>query len=308
MKFASYLLLGAVMLLSVGLLTACDGDAATAPPPYMGGIDALTAEFESIGTVGEGRERASVWSDESFPVAVEFRNKGEYTIPAHEVEMNIKGISEHDFTGIQFTKDNTEEIGRATEDFPEGGWYYADFGDAKYSPEISGSRHQVEIFVEYIYPYETYINIPQVCHSYDIRDDSICRVDSSRQVFNSAGPIRAKNAEQRYIGRNKMLVELEVEHVGRDWARMKAHDTDTFDDRYYKAYFTVNDPSWDCRSTGGDANVIRIPSEGDGTGVIRCTYDDLQEGDNERRALNFDLEYYYKDQINKEIVIKEPFE
>lgn len=306
MQMKRYVFLGIVMLISSILLVACESDTASVPPPYLGGMDALVADFERIGSVGEGRTGASVWEDESFPVAVEFKNRGEYTIPANKVEMNIRGISQNDFSGIDFTKDNTEEIMGATEYFPRGGEYYTHFGDARYISGVSGSRHQVEVFVEFIYPYETYISIPQVCHSYDVRDHSVCRVDSMRQAFSSGGPLRVKSAEQMYIGRNKMQVVIEVEHIGRDWASMKARESDTFDDRYYKAYFEVDRPEWYCRSTGGETNVVRIPTEGDRTGVIRCEYDNLQEGDNHREALNFDLSYYYKDQISKEVIIKKP--
>ncbi|MFW6383025.1 MAG: hypothetical protein ACOCZQ_00110 [Nanoarchaeota archaeon] len=308
MQMIRYVLLGVVLVFTLSFLTACEtGDDREVRSPWQGGMHGLVGEFdvEAIGTVGEGRQRASVWSDESFPVLVEFENLGEYTIPANKVEMEIVGISENDFSGLTFNKDNTEEIRGVTERF-DGGIYYADFGDARYN-ELSGSQHTSTIALEYTYPYETYINIPRVCYSYDVRDDSICRVDSSRRAFSSGGPIRVKSVEQSFIGRDKMMLEIKVEHVGADSARMKSRESDSFDDRQNEAYFTVDDPDWDCRSRQGETNVVRIRSEGDQEGTIRCTYENLEEGANHVSALQLDLEYYYKDRTSMDVTIKDPY-
>ncbi len=308
MQTIRYVLLGAILIFTFSFLTACEsGDDRVVRSPWQGGMHGLVAEFDvgAIGTVGEGRQRASVWEDESFPVIAEFENLGEYTIPANKVEMRIIGISQNDFSGLSFTKDNTEEIRGVTERF-DGGVYFADFGNARYH-ELSGSQYTARITLEYTYPYETYIQIPRVCYSYDVRDDSECRVDSSRKAFSSGGPIRVKTVDQSFIGRDKMMLEIKIEHVGSDGARMKARESDSFDDRQYEAYFSVDDPNWDCRSRHGHTNVVRIRSDGDQEGTIRCTYENLQEGENYVSALQLDLEYYYKDRTSMDVTIKNPY-
>jgi len=61
--------------------------------PFAGGIEGLTAEFIEIGSVSDTGAQNEVWEDEYFPVEISLMNKGEYTVGAHDVELEIKGIT-----------------------------------------------------------------------------------------------------------------------------------------------------------------------------------------------------------------------
>ncbi len=304
MKFIKYTLLSALLIFTLLFMVGCDTEHDTpVTSPYYGGIHGLEAEFERVGRVSDTGERASVWEDESFPLAVRLRNKGEFTIPSHEVEMNIKGIAKNDFSGIDFHKTNDEEIDKVSQFMPDGGTLFVDFGNAKYN-YLEGTHYDANIYLEYTYPYETYINIPRVCYKYDIRDDSVCTVDSRRQAFASGGPIRIREVKQSYIGRSNMMLEIEIENLG--GGRAKAHKSDSFSSDWDEVFFRVGDTDWACESHGtSDSNVARMHRTGDKKATIRCTNDNLEKDALYTRAITLTLEYYYRDKVSQTVRIKE---
>ena len=304
MHITKHITLGIILIFALSFTVGCDErHDSPVTSPYYGGINGLEAEFEDIGRVSDTGERISVWEDDDIPISVILRNRGEYTIPAHSVDMRIRGIAQSDFSGISFQKDNPEEIDKVTEYLPEGGQLYIDFGNARYN-YLEGTHYDANFFMEYTYPYETYINIPRVCYKANIRDDSVCTVDSTKQAFASGGPIQVRTVQQRYIGRGKIMLEIPIENVGGGHA--KAHENDEFDPNRDEVYFRINDADWDCQSPGGaSSNIARISSGGETK--IRCINDNLEADALYTKSVTLTLEYHYKDRISQTVrIMAEP--
>ncbi|MFW6449821.1 MAG: hypothetical protein ACOCZ6_02105 [Nanoarchaeota archaeon] len=289
-----------VLIFSMG--ASCDEGSEQIDSPYMGGHKGLVAEFQEIGSIESSGPENQVWEDESFPVQVELQNKGEHTVPAHEAELEIRGISKSDFSGLDFTKDNSEKIEAVDKDYrPEGGFSYVDFGNAKYN-KLEGTHYDAQLFVEYTYPYETHINMPRVCVKGDVKEDGVCDVEGNKKAYASAGPIQAGDAEERIMGRGAVMIEIPVWNAGS--GKTKAHKDDEFDSSWDQVYFQVNSGEWECESSSANPNIVRMSREGDGKAKIRCYKEDIPEDEMTFDSVTLKLSYYYKDKINEEVRIK----
>jgi len=294
-----------VVLFLMGATCSSNNAEQTVESPWFGGIEGLVAEFEEIGSVSDTGADNEVWFDETFPVTIWLQNKGEYTIDAHEVELEIKGVSPSDFSGLDFTRDNEDRIEKVSEFLPEGGETWVEFGDAKYL-NLIGTHYDATIFIYFTYPYETYINIPKVCYKENIKDNTVCDVDSTKQAFASGGPIAVGTVQERYIGRGKILLEIPLSNVGK--GRMKPYTNDEFKVNYDEFAFSIDDPDWECTARGNPA-IARITHPDGEPGneeiILRCTNDNLEEGALYTKSVTLQLEYYYKDWIEQRVRIRE---
>jgi hypothetical protein len=277
----------------------------TVESPFSGGIEGLTVELEEIGSVSDTGAKNEVWEDEAFPVDLRVMNKGEHSLNSHEVEFEIKGISPHDFTGLSFNEDNDNKIEGVSEFLPEGGIDYVSFGDAQYVA-LTGTHYDANFFVYYTYPYKTHINIPKVCYKENIRDTTVCDVDSTKQAFSSGGPIQVGTVTEKYIGKGKILLEIPITNVAQ--GRIKAYNNDEFEPNFDEISFQINQPNWICTSRGNN-NVARIShptgQPGNEEVIIRCINDNLEEGALYQKSITMELSYYYKDWVEQTVRIRE---
>jgi hypothetical protein len=196
-------------------------------------------------------------------------------------------------------------IDKVSEFMPDGGEDWVSFGDATYV-NLVGTHYDANLYVYYSYPYETYINIPQVCYKENIRDTTICDVDEIKQAFASGGPIAVGSVRERYIGRGKILLEIPIKNVGK--GRIKAYANDEFETNFDEVGFHIDDPDWYCQARG-NPSVARITRPGDEPGneevVIRCINDNLEAGALYTRAVTITLQYYYEDWVYQVVRIRE---
>lgn len=289
-----------VFVLSLG--ASCDGGSDTIQSPYLGGHKGLEAEFQEIGSISDSGPENEVWEDESFPVVIHLENKGEHTIPAHDVKLEIKGIAKSDFSGIDFTKDNSEKIEAVDKDYrPDGGQVYIDFGNARYD-FLEGTHYDAQIFVEYTYPYETHINIPRVCIKGDIKDEGVCEVEDTKSAFATAGPIQVGDVKERVMGRGAVMLEIPIWNAGH--GKAKAKKNDEFDSTWDEVYFEINNADWECESASANPNIARMSREGDEKAKIRCYNENIPEKEMSITALTLKLSYYYQDRINEVVRIR----
>ncbi|MFP4403231.1 MAG: hypothetical protein ACLFPJ_02690 [Candidatus Woesearchaeota archaeon] len=303
-KFCNKLLLILVLGLSV-FIFGCDQEDKTGSP-WLGGYEGLVVEFEKIDqTTDFTGSFSQVWEDETFPVFIYVNNRGEYEVPANDVFFEIKGIASSDFSGLSFTKRNSETIERVSEFMPNGGETYVDFGSAKYN-RLVGTHYDAEIFIYYTYPYKTTVNVQDVCYKYDPKDTTICKVDSVRSAHASGGPIQIGTVTQRYIGKGSIIVEIPIKNVGK--GKVKPAESHEFNSVHDEIYFETNDRDWECRSRG-NPSIARITHQ-DGVRsntetVILCTNRNVEAGANYQKAVTLELTYYYQDWISHKIRIKE---
>jgi hypothetical protein len=307
MRFAYVLAILIILIFSMGA-SCTSNQVQSVEAPFHGGIEGLVMQFQQIGSVSDTGAKNEVWEDESWPLEVELDNKGEYTLPAHSVELEIKGISKSDFTGIDFETDNPNEIDKVSDFMPDGGVDYVDFGNAKYT-NLVGTYYDANIFVYATYPYETYINIPQVCYKENIRDTTVCDVDATKDAFASGGPMQVGSVRESYIGKGKIMLEIPIKNVQK--GKAKAYKNDEFEPNFDQFAFQVNDPDWEC-SARGNYNVGRITHpNGEPENeevVIRCIDDNLEGGALYTKAVTLTLSYYYQDWVQQTVRIRENLE
>src|SRR3989338_9476026 len=130
-----------ISLLSIVLvlLSACQGSGKSeegVTSPYFGGSEGVIATFQTDVT--------EVYEDETFPIDVMLENKGEHTVLASEIQLEIKGISSADFSGITFIMTNDDELEKVSKFLPEGDYEVVHFGDLKYEG-LSGTFYDANI-------------------------------------------------------------------------------------------------------------------------------------------------------------------
>lgn len=291
-----------LLLASLLLLASCQQQSGTdtISSVWIGGSGGLFASFEQIGANTE------IYEDESFPVVVLLQNRGEFTLHANEVDMKIKGISESDFGGLDFEKTNSDQMDKISEYLPDGGYERTNFGDARYQG-LTGTFYDANIYLEYTYPYATYISIPGVCFKEDLRDERVCDVNAAKTAYASAAPIQIGAVTEKPYGRGKIYLEIPIYNSGN--GRSKAYAGDDFSSIYDIVGFTVETPGMECTSRG-DPSVVRMARKTADTSsasqaTIVCTSDSLEKGSLYTAQVDLTLTYYYQDLTSTRVRIKE---
>ena len=295
------------LLMFLLVVSACSSskDTNSVDSPYFGGSQGLLSEVEEIGLVNSQTGKQEVFEDESFPISLRLNNRGEFTIPANSIKLSIKGISPVDFTGIDFFKTNSKDVEKVSEALKDGGEEVVFFGDAQYKGVV-GTFYDANVFVEYVYPYESYIAIPRVCYKGDPKDKTICDLDGSKPAFISAGPIGMGAVVERPAGKGRITLEIPIKNMGTSQGgRAKAYDYNDFSPIFDEVAFQVQTPGWDC-SARGNPNVARIVNNGDVT--ILCRYDNIGEKEIYTSQVDVKLTYFYKDFATTKIRVRENLE
>ncbi|MEK6920600.1 MAG: hypothetical protein AABX82_01850 [Nanoarchaeota archaeon] len=267
---------------------------------WMGGSDGLVVEFEDFGVGNE------IYEDEAFPVVALLQNQGEFTVQAHDVEMKIRGISENDFSGLDFERTNEEKIDKVSEYLPGGGYERVNFGEAVYEG-LTGTFYDANIYLEYTYPYATYIAIPKVCFKEDLRDETVCDVSGSVTAFSSASPIQIGSVTEKPYGSGKIYLEIPIYNTGQ--GRSKAYMGDDFSTIYDTVAFQVETAGMECNSRG-DPSVARmarttVDNAGASETTIVCISDALAQDARYTRQVDLTVTYYYQDLVSTRVRIKE---
>jgi len=293
-----------ILVLAVFLLGAaeCGSQAGseTVDSVWMGGDYGLEANFEDFGVGNE------IYEDEAFPVVILLQNLGEFTVHEHEVEMVIRGVSENDFAGLDFEKTNSEDIDKVSEFLPDGGYERVNFGEAVYEG-LSGTFYDANLYLEYTYPYATYVAIPKVCFKEDLRDERVCDVSGSKTAFASAAPIQIGTVTEKPYGSGKVYLEIPIHNAGE--GRSKAYLGDDYSSLYDTVAFEVETADMECTSRG-DPSVARIPRDTYGSGIstettIVCVSDSLEQDALYTAQVDITLTYYYQDLASTRVRIKE---
>ncbi len=297
-KFAVLLSLA----LLVGILAGCTQSqtGTTIGGVWIGGSSGLAAEFEQFGTNNE------IYEDEAFPLVVLLQNRGEFTLQANEVDLKIRGISERDFSGVDFEKTNSDKLDKISEYLPTGGYERVNFGDAVYEG-LTGTYYDANVYLEYTYPYATYISIPDVCFKEDLRDERVCDVTGSKAAQASAGPIQIGTVTEKPYGSGKIYLEIPIYNAG--YGRSKAYLGDDYSTIYDIVGFQVETAGMECNSRG-DPSIARLPrATADNNAMtqtyIICTSDSLEEDALYTAQVDITLTYYYQDLTSTKVRIKE---
>lgn len=301
MKFRSVTLFVSLVALLL-ILASCQQGAGTegVESVWLGGSEGLLAEFEDFGVGND------VYEDEAFPVVVLLQNKGEFALKSHEVELKIRGISETDFSGLEFDATNSEDIAKISEFLVDGGYERVNLGEAVYEG-LTGTFYDANIYLEYTYPYATYISIPKACFKEDLRDERVCDVDETKTAFASGSPIQIGTVTEKPYGSGKIYLEIPLYNAG--VGRSKAYLGDDFSALYDTVAFEVQTAGMEC-SSRGDPSVARLPRATAEDNVaaettVICISDSLEEDALYTKQVDLTLTYYYQDLASTRVRIKE---
>ena len=301
MKFPTLFIMS-IFVLATLLVASCEQQAGsdTVQSVWIGGDDGLKVEFEDFGVGNE------IYEDEAFPIVALLQNQGEFTIQAHEVELKIRGISENDFSGVDFEKTNEDKLDKVSEYLPDGGYERVNFGEAVYEG-LTGTFYDANVYLEYTYPYATYISIPKVCFKEDLRDERVCDVSGSVTAFSSASPIQIGSVTEKPYGSGKIYLEIPIYNAGE--GRSKAYMGDDFSTIYDTVAFQVETAGMECNSRG-DPSVARMArTTADDAGAsettIVCISDALEEDALYTAQVDLTVTYYYQDLASTRVRIKE---
>jgi len=288
------------------LMTACeeeDGDMGI-PEPFQGGSQGLTAEFEEIGPVEEGEY--FFYEDEVIPMQMIFKNKGEENVDIGDLVVELKGILLADFSGIvSGVLSNNELIEGISEFNPEGGETIIDFtptGGASYLQEISGTHYTINPFIVYTYAYSTKALVPEVCFKENLRDERLCNVRETKEVFSSGAPIQVISVEEETAGTGKIALTFEVDNVGGgEVTTPGAEFNPSYEQIAYRLEPITERANWECTAAGRE-NEARLV---DGRATIRCRLlNPLEEDALYTKAIGLIVNYDYRDVVQQKIRIK----
>ncbi len=163
---------------------------------------------------------------ESFPFTIQLLldNRGEYRIPAGDIQIQISNYQNFGLTQDEAITTNVASLtGRQKLEsgFSPGGVEYIEFEDVKYiGAEPITSKSPVSLSAEVCYPYQT-TGVATICvaKSPTIQSD-ICKVDSQKKVHSSGGPIKVSGIiERSSVGVDstiRVVLDIEVTKIGDD--------------------------------------------------------------------------------------------
>jgi hypothetical protein len=297
-KYLIALLIGMILIAGCGE----DEQVTTGKSPYIGGNKGLIAEFEPFGIEEDGVY--TIYDDETFPVQVLLKNKGEENIAIGNVKVELYGIYLGDFTGISSAQlTNSEEIEGISEVNSEGGEQIINFGsDVQYLPDIQGDFVPLEILASYVYRYKTKTSIPKVCFKEDLRDPEVCDVDEKKTSYSSAAPIQVRSVEENPAGSGKVSLSFEIENVAGGSSTIPGQEFNTrYDQLQYRIIPSTEAAKWKCTAAGRE-DQARFA---DKTATIICTLKDpLEEGAKYTKEIVLEIEYDYRDVIQESLRVR----
>jgi len=288
-----------ILVLCLFLLTACNGKEPTTivGGAFLGGTQGIAASFEAFGVEEEGIY--SIFDEESFPLEVTLRNKGEYNIKPGEAVVKLLGPSQDEFSGMNaWELKNSAQLDAISELVPDGGEETLTFAaDAKYTSGVTGVIDR-EWFANIEYRYNTFLIVPEVCLKEDLTDERVCEVKEAKNFFVSGAPITVKSVEEDTAGRGIMALKIIVSNVGNGKVTMPSEEFGVRDTLTY----SLDDPAWECKS-GGRVNEARLV---DGQAEIVCRLiNALPEGHLSTKQVKLTLDYKYRDLIQETLRIKQ---
>ncbi len=276
--------------------------------PYMGGDKGVVTQFLKMGVFNEASNIEEIFAGEDFPIELDVKNIGEADVDIDKITIKLSGIdlSEANFEPkIPDTIKNKEMLEGISEFNKLGSQEQVTFGTFKYKGNLVGNVIDLSFLAKIDYLYQTRVTAPRICLKYDLKDESLCQVSESKQVFSSAAPIQAKSAIESSAGIGKVAVEFEIQNVGS--GRVTTSDRD-FDYRYNQLSFTVVSTTpdmWECKATsGGSTNIVRLDTT-TGKATINCKLKNaLNKDDLKLDQLSLILDYKYRETIDKQLRVK----
>ncbi|MBD3249712.1 hypothetical protein GF336_06730 [Candidatus Woesearchaeota archaeon] len=302
MRLSRYIL--GFVLLSALFITGCgeDGETTTAESPYTGGNKGIVAEFEPFGIVEDGVY--TIYRDETFPIQILLKNKGEEDISPGDIEVELKGIFLGDFSGITAEElSNDDEVEGISDVNPDGGEEIINFGsDVQYTPEIKGDFVPLDILATYTYRYKTKTSVPKACFVEDFRDTDFCDVDEKKTAYSSAAPIQVESVTEQPAGAGRVSLAFDITNVGGGSATLPGEEFNTrYDQISYKIVPSTEADRWECTAAGREDSARFSGGE---ARIICKLEESLEEGDKYTKEIVLEIDYDYRDVIQESLRVR----
>ena len=267
---------------------------------FMGGSQGVIASFNTMGTDMNGMD--TVWNGTNFDVSVEVKNKGEYTIPKGDLKVTIQGVDTNLFHLLNPEKTNSVDLEKISQYNKMGGDEIIDFGNARLD-SIVGNSYTANFFASVVYKYQTVITVPNVCFKENYQDQSICNIEGQKEAYASGAPITLTQVTEEPSGKGIIMVKFDVENVGGGQVTLP---NSTFNSNYDQLNFKLvnrndNKITFTCTSSGSPTS-LRFGSDKKGT--IICKSSRMPVGTLYTKQLTMELDYKYKQLIQKTVQIK----
>lgn len=310
MKFMNIL----IPIVIVFLITGCEGGTDQTPrklTDYVGGLDGLSIQFEEEAPPLEVFDN----SEAAFPIAIQIKNEGEYTVKSGGIVASLSGINQNDFSLASLHKKSNFDFDRKYSD-REGATNTLEFGDAKYKIDLS-SDLTTKIVADVCYDYRT-VGAAAICLKKDTRQykaADACLINNDQIVFeNSGAPIQITEIRESSSGANRIKLDFTIENK-KDGGFYKLG---TFKDKCIPSsdearkaenyvFVEVNDPAkrlnFKCSALGddnkGETKLF------DNKKQVSCTLDtnSLQDTAFEQ-LIDITVDYAYRGAISQDITIK----
>ncbi|MEK6905138.1 MAG: hypothetical protein AABX24_01930 [Nanoarchaeota archaeon] len=288
------------LVIALLFITACQQQQQqTTTGAYLGGTQGILAQFEPFGVEENGIY--AIFDEESFPLELTLRNKGEYQIQPDEVSVKLLGPSQEEFSNMKsWELKNNQPLEGISELVPEGGEETMGFAsEAKYAKEVAGMVER-EWFANIEYHYQTYLLIPEVCLKEDLTDQRVCTVKQAKTFFVSGAPITVKAVEEDTAGKGVVALKILVSNAGASTAKV-TKPGEEFGVRNVLSY-SLDDLAWECKSAG-KLNEARLD---DGQAEIVCKLKEpLADGHVSTKQVKLTLDYKYRELISEKLRIKQ---
>ena len=282
---------------------------------FIGGKEGLISTL-SISSSSTKANEIFDNNSEPFQVALNLKNKGEATVKAGDVIIELNGI---DLSAFQISEKDgvSKNLDQLDKSRVEGGKllpvsetnivYNANY---KYNEPTDKTQ---DLGVNFCYKYQT-LTTSDACLRKDITKtstDAKCKVEEQKLAGNSGSPVQVTLINERPSSQNEVTFTVQVENLGKGTvydqsflSKNKCHeDKDDKNKLHISINFPENNPVIKCERFGGSNEGTLTMFQNKAS--VSCSVDtsSLQET-TFTKSLRVTSDYVYQDAISTKIVIK----
>ena len=301
--------LGVVILIAVLLVSGQEGcqtgDKTAGEGPYVGGNDGLSVLFLEDAPPASGN-----FQGESIPLEVELTNNGEKEVAANSAYVKLIGAAtSNSFTATKVSAQNTVAIAAIREASDVADSDFVDMGTATLKDAIGASWSPL-IKAQLCYPYETYVQIDNLCIPGDNRETGTkeCEIDSAENLVGkgdvSAAPVQVTSIVESRASEG-IRITMDIANQGNGYVLDPSKTCDSVtgvverDD--YAVVVNIPGDGWTCNYKDAATKTVELR---DNSGRLRCSKPIGGTGRAYNDRFVATLSYKYVDTVSKSIVIE----
>ena len=271
--------------------------------PYEGGTNGLEISFV------EAKPPSEFDQDESVPVDMIIKNKGEYAIPSGKTQIMLYGLDLASFSLSEGYKTVQGDLRGVSEFMKEGGEQRLSFGSLRYKESIVNSE-EFTLRAKVCYDYETKVST-DVCMGSTILEEvggeQICSIGGEKLTKNdvSSAPVQITSIKEELKSSDRLWFDIKIENKGKGdvyYVSESCSNLDREDEDVIKIEVYPSDIV--CAFKEGNSNKGTIDLENNKY-TLTCKKTVTATGSNYEQKFSMKLDYKYIDRAEKTIKIFE---